>query len=71
MEEKTYTFTESKGVGKETIIRVKESELTHPQKQLLLGGAIRRFNDLPADLQDKFFQYLMDEIKNYSPKSAE
>lgn len=65
MEEKIYTFTESKGIGKETVIRVKESELTHPQKQLLLGEAIKRFNDLPPDLQDKFFQYLMDELKKY------
>lgn len=59
MEEKTYKFDEHKGVNNVITIEVKESELTHAQKQLIVGQFIIDFNNLPEDCITMFMQELM------------
>ena len=62
--EKEYVFNEHQhGSKPPRIIRVKESELTKPQKDLLLGEVIKRFNDLPDELKDKFMTGMFDSVQ--------
>lgn len=71
-EEKTYTFTAQNGfvadgIWKETKTIVKESELTQPQKDLLLGNLINTFNQCPDEVKTRFIngiaEKLTDEMK--------
>ena len=63
-EEKEYRFEERRSGSMAThIVRVKESELTKPQKDLLLGEVIKRFNDLPDELKDKFMTGMFDSVQ--------
>jgi len=57
MEEKTHTFKSFDGKI-ETIIEVKESELNQWQKDILLGSAIKAYDDLSEELKMKFIQYV-------------
>ena len=52
--EKTYYFTISRGVDNQQSIAVNESDLTAPQKSLLLGEAYKLYEDLPPDMQILF-----------------
>ncbi len=54
VEEKEYVFTMSRGIDDSRPIRVKEHELTQPQKDLLLGEVIWLYQNLPLELQNKF-----------------
>lgn len=60
MTEKTYIFKLSEsGTLKNAmcdyeLVQVKESELTKPQKDLLVGEVIKQYNNLPNELKTKF-----------------
>ena len=62
-EEKTYRFTLNRGQLLTESVIVKESELTKPQKDLLLGEVIRVFNGLPDELKSKFMNGLYDAAR--------
>lgn len=63
--EKEYTFSQHLMGGEPPyIITVKESELTKPQKDLLLGEVIHLFNNLPDELKDKFLNNAFNVIKD-------
>ena len=58
-EEKEYKFYESTSATASIEKIVKESELTEPQKDLLLGQAIYDYDKLPEEIQNKFILYIL------------
>lgn len=60
MEEKIYTFEEHDGTH-ENIIHVRESELTKPQRDLILGGLIKEYQDSPKSVQNEFIVWALKQ----------
>lgn len=64
MKEKEYKFVISKSINDQERIIVKESDLTEPQKNLLLGEVVKLFSDLPEELQNKFVTKIFEAMKD-------
>ncbi len=75
--EKEYTFSKNLMGGEPPyVFTVKESDLTQPQKNLLLGEIINSFNNLPEELKDKFMYSMFGSLRehrleNPSPRMKE
>jgi hypothetical protein len=57
-DEKEYAFTIMRGIEDQRVLRVKESELTTQQKDLLLGEVVYLYKNLPDELKNKFNKLL-------------
>jgi len=64
MKEREYYFNESFGLIGTKSYTVKESELTKPQKELLIGRIIKEFNNLPEDVKMDFLHRVLKKWTN-------
>ena len=58
--EREYIFYQNSGNG-EVSKKVKESELTKSQKDLLAAELVKKFSYMPDDVQKQFVDYLIKE----------
>lgn len=60
--EREFTFTIAKSMEDVETITKKESELTEEELKLIVGGTIKKYNEMPDKARNMFIFYLTEAI---------